>query len=368
MVGETLKMERHEAFTVYGWLTSSVVISQIIGALLGDLLIGNKKSVIIGGIIQAIGAFCLCVGSKSGLYLGLFLIVFGNGLYTPNIISNFGKSYLNKTKLLDSGFTILYFATNLGAFLGVLLIGYFGDSFGFSIGFTVSGVLMLLSIVPILISKEQIEEVKDKCKFSIGNKVLNILIAPIVVSVFWAIYEIVNIRIYDLQIQFSEIITIGISKSMWQSFSTAFILPLGLLVSILWTYFYSNQYFKLFVGFVFGIISLGLLFLIPKVPTAQHTILCLLSLFLLGVAEIHVAPIIHSIVTKYSNPKYLAIIISLAYIPTRLFSALIGVFSERFYDNPILGVKYGLFTMVFIGVALLGYVLLKKRTTYNKLE
>lgn len=61
MVGETLKMERTEALTIYGWLIGSLVFSQIIGGLFGDLLIGNKKSIIIGGIIQAIGAFSLCI-------------------------------------------------------------------------------------------------------------------------------------------------------------------------------------------------------------------------------------------------------------------------------------------------------------------
>ena len=95
MVGETLKMESDEAISIYGWLMGSLVFSQIIGALFGDLLIGNRKSVIIGGVIQAVGVFILCIPSTTGLYLGLFLIVLGNGFFTPNITSNFGKLYLN---------------------------------------------------------------------------------------------------------------------------------------------------------------------------------------------------------------------------------------------------------------------------------
>ena len=78
MVGETLKMENKEALTIYGWLTASLVFSHIVGALFGDLLIGNKKSIIIGGIIQAIGAISLCVPSITGLYLGLFLFLLNN--------------------------------------------------------------------------------------------------------------------------------------------------------------------------------------------------------------------------------------------------------------------------------------------------
>ena len=104
MTGKILKMDSTEALVIYGWFAGSVVFSQILGALLGDLLIGNKKSIIIGGIIQSLGAFALCIPTTYGLYAGLFLIVLGNGFFTPNIISNYGKSYLNKTKLLDAGF------------------------------------------------------------------------------------------------------------------------------------------------------------------------------------------------------------------------------------------------------------------------
>src|SRR5690554_177638 len=98
MTGEVLKMNSTEALSIYGLFTGSVMLSKIIGAILGDLVIGNKKALFIGGMIQAIGAFCLCIPSTLGLYLGLFLIVIGNGFYTPNIISNFGKSYLNNKK------------------------------------------------------------------------------------------------------------------------------------------------------------------------------------------------------------------------------------------------------------------------------
>ena len=142
MIGETLKIEDSKALTIFGWLLGSLLFSQIIGGIFGDLIIGNKKSIIIGGIIQAIGAFILCVPSINGLYFGLFLVVLGNGFFTPNFTSNFGKLYLNKTKLLDSGFTILYFAINLGSFFGVLLIGYIGNKYGYNFGFIFSGVLM----------------------------------------------------------------------------------------------------------------------------------------------------------------------------------------------------------------------------------
>ncbi|WP_282043422.1 MFS transporter [Winogradskyella flava] len=365
MVGETLNMERTEALTIYGWLVGSLVFSQIIGGLFGDLLIGNKKTIIIGGIIQAIGAFSLCIPSTTGLYLGLFLVVLGSGFFTPNIISNFGKTYLNKTKLLDSGFTIFYLAINLGSFLGILLIGYLGETYGYNIGFVISGILMLISIIPIILSKEKGMDEIEKNEFPIGKRILNILIAFIVVGLFWGFYELSSIRTFDLQLQLSEISTLGIPNHLWQSINSIFILPISIIAIILWTYFYSSQFFKLMLGFVFGVISFGILFLIPEVPTEQHTVTYLISLLFLAISEIHIAPIIHSILTKYSNPKYLAILISLAFLPTRLISLIFGLFNDKLYDNPMLGLKIGIAGMVVVGIGLIGYVWWNKKTTYN---
>ena len=365
MVGETLKMERTEALSIYGWFTASLVFSQIVGALFGDLLIGNKKSIIIGGIIQAIGAFSLCIPSSTGLYLGLFLLALGSGFFTPNIISNFGKTYLNKTKLLDSGFTIFYLAINLGSFLGILLIGYLGETYGYNIGFVISGILMLISIIPVFLSVEKRLDKIEKNEFPISKRILNILIAFIVVGLFWGFYELSSIRTFDLQLQLSEMSTLDIPNYLWQSLNSIFILPISIIAIILWTYFYSNQFFKLMLGFIFGATSFGILFLIPEVPTEQHTITYLISLLFLAISEIHIAPIIHSILTKNSNPKYLAILISLAFLPTRLISMIFGLFNDKLYDNPMLGLKIGIVGMTIIGIGLIGYIIINKKTTYN---
>ncbi|WP_084426561.1 MFS transporter [Aequorivita capsosiphonis] len=364
MVGETFKMEATEALGIYAWLTASVVLSQIIGGVFGDLLIGNRKAVIFGGIIQAIGAFSLCIPSTIGLYLGLFLVSIGSGFFTPNIISNFGKSYLNKTKLLDSGFTIFYLAINIGSFLGILLIGYLGETFGYSIGFIMSGILMLLSIVPIVILKEKTQNNIEINKVSIGKRILNISIALLVVAIFWGTYEISQIRILNLQLEFREISALDISKSMWQSIGSIFTLTISLAAIVLWTYFYSSQFFKLILGCIFGVISLGILFLIPEIPTEHHAITYLVSLFFLGISEIHIAPIIHSILTKYSNPKYLAILISLAFLPTSLIYLLFGLFNDRIFDNPILGLKIGIILMIIVGIGLIGYVWWNKKVSH----
>jgi len=361
MVGEILKMDSTKALNIYGLIAGALIFSQIIGALFGDLLVGNKKAIIIGAIIQALGAFSLCISSMMGLYMGLFLVVIGSGFYTPNIISNFGKLYLNRTKLLDSGFTLFYLAINLGSFLGVMLIGFIGNRFGYSVAFVISGILILLSIIPILFSEEKAQVNAIKNELSIGKRILYVFIVLLVVGIFWGTYEISYIHFYDLQSKFIEISSFGIPDDMWQSLNAFFILPISFIAIILWTYFYSSQFFKLMLGFIFGVLSFGVLLLIPEAPNEQHAIIYLLSLFFLGISEIHIAPIVFSILTKYSNPKYLAILISLSFIPAKLFSLTFGLFNDQFYDNSILGPKIGIIIMAMISIGLIGFVVWNKK-------
>lgn len=356
-------MDRTEALSIFGWFAGSLMVSKIIGALLGDLVIGNRKTFLLGGIIQALGTFCLCIPSTTGLYLGLFLVVLGNGFYTPNMTANFGKLYLNKTKLLDSGFTIFYLAINLGAFFGTSFIGIIGERYGYNFGFILAGILMLFSLIPLLITKEKVMEKEKKHDLSINRKILNISIVLIVVGLFWAIYEISYIRISDIQADFNEISKIEILKSNWYSINSYLILPIGIIAIIVWTYFYSLQFFKLMLGFIFGVISIGILLLIPEVPTEEHTVVYLISILFMAISEIHIAPIVHSILTKYSNPKYLAIFISLAFLPIWLISLGFGLFNDKFYENPTLGLKFGILAMIIIGIGLFGYIVWNKKVT-----
>ncbi|MBS2098412.1 POT-type proton-dependent oligopeptide transporter [Carboxylicivirga linearis] len=361
MTGEILRMDSNESTGIYSWFIGSILISQVVGALLGDLLIGNKKAIYIGGVIQAIGALSLCIPSIIGLYLGLFLIVVGGGLYTPNIISNFGKSYLNKPKLLDAGFTLFYLVVNFGSMLGLALIPLVVGQWGYQIGFALTGILMLLSLVPIRYTNKY--DVKDfqRSISPIGRRILNIVIALLAVGLFWGTFEISNIRIYQIQIHLSEIPTLNITNLWWQTINSMSVTVFALIAIVLWTYVYNCQLFKLAIGFILGSIAFAILLLIPEVPTQQHAIIYLISLLLLSASEIHIAPIIHSILTKYSNPKYLATFISLAFLPTKLFAILFGMFNHKFVDQSILGLKIGMGVMIGIGFGLIVYLIYTRR-------
>lgn len=363
MISESLKMTNNEALTVYGFFTLSYMFSQIFGALIGDLILSNKKALIIGGFIQSLGAFSFCIPSSIGLYLGIGLIVIGGGFYTPNMLSHYGKLYVNKTKLLDAAFTILYVAINIGSFLGVMMISLIGDKYGWNFGFISAGILMLISVALPLMNREVKISKKSQENIPLRKRIISIVISFILIALFWAIYEVSAYRTFDLQMSFQKINDSIIPKSMWSSLNTAFIIPIGILACVLWSFFYNNQFIKLAIGFITGAVSFGILFLIPEATEAHHLVLYLISLLLLSISEMLVGPIIYSVLTQYSNPKYLAIIISLIFIPSRLLNMLISEFNDEIYNNSSFVLKTGVIIMFAISIGLLGYNFIHRKTT-----
>jgi proton-dependent oligopeptide transporter, POT family len=122
---------------IYGSYTGLVYLTPLIGGYMADRYWGNRKSIIIGGIMMAIGQlFMFMAGSfyeQTGfattlMFVGLGFLIFGNGFFKPNISTMVGQLYAPGDKRVDSAFTIFYMGINLGAFLAPLVCGVLGDT------------------------------------------------------------------------------------------------------------------------------------------------------------------------------------------------------------------------------------------------
>jgi POT family proton-dependent oligopeptide transporter len=137
------KLERAVALEIYAIFTGLVYVTPIIGGLLADKILGQRKAVFIGGILMAMGQFALAA-SPDTFNLGLGLIIVGNGFFKPNISTVVGALYKENDPRRDGGFTIFYMGINLGAFLSPFICGYLGEKVAWSYGFASAGVGMLL--------------------------------------------------------------------------------------------------------------------------------------------------------------------------------------------------------------------------------
>lgn len=123
-----LGIAEENATVIYGLFTGFVYFTPIIGGWLADTYLGQRKSILIGGILMMLGQFSLATqAGTSSAYIGFILIIIGNGFFKPNISTLVGQLYPQGDARRDSAFTIFYMGINLGAFLAPLICGLFAE-------------------------------------------------------------------------------------------------------------------------------------------------------------------------------------------------------------------------------------------------
>lgn len=139
---------RENALALYGTYTALVYLTPIIGGYIADKYLGYRSAVIIGAIVMSLGHASMAVESMHAfLYIGIGLLIVGNGFFKPNITSIISNMYKDVPEKQDGAFTIFYMGVNAGAFLGILLCGYLGEKVGWSYGFGLAGVFMFLGML-----------------------------------------------------------------------------------------------------------------------------------------------------------------------------------------------------------------------------
>ncbi len=146
---------RSDALQLYGWYTGLVYLTPIIGGIIADKLTGYRKAILVGALIMTLGHASMALEgfSTSFFFLGLALMIIGNGLFKPNISSMVGQIYPDNSAKKDAGYTIFYMGINAGAFLGMLLCGYIGEKVGWHYGFGLAGVFMFFGMLQFYFAK-----------------------------------------------------------------------------------------------------------------------------------------------------------------------------------------------------------------------
>jgi len=117
-----------EGAAIYGAYTAGVYMAAIPGGFVADRLLGLRRAVLVGGVLIALGHFCLAFGIQWVFYLGLALIVAGTGLLKPNISAIVGTLYGPDDQRRDAAFSIFYMGINTGAFISPLICGWLAQS------------------------------------------------------------------------------------------------------------------------------------------------------------------------------------------------------------------------------------------------
>jgi POT family proton-dependent oligopeptide transporter len=145
-----------KAGAVYGLYTGMVYLMCLGGGWIADRITGQRRAVLIGGILIACGEFCLVVPSEAAFYLGLVLLVCGTGLLKGNVSTIVGQLYAQGDPRRDSGFSLFYMGINLGALLSPFACGWVGEHISWRLGFGVAGLGMLAGIIQFLITSRHL--------------------------------------------------------------------------------------------------------------------------------------------------------------------------------------------------------------------
>src|SRR5438067_2068689 len=150
------------AASIYGTYTGSVWGAAILGGLVADRVLGQYRSVLVGGIIIAAGHFTLAFKALPFFYSGLALIVIGTGLLKPNVSTLVGSLYGPGDARRDAGFSIFYMGINLGAFVGPIVAGYLAQNVDWHLGFACAGVGMMFGLTQYVLGKERLRPALTK--------------------------------------------------------------------------------------------------------------------------------------------------------------------------------------------------------------
>jgi proton-dependent oligopeptide transporter, POT family len=400
LVSGGLGMNESSALMLYGFFTGAVYFTPLIGGFLADRYLGQRLAITIGGFTMAAGNFVLFAHqSFTAVYIGLGLLIIGNGFFKPNISTIVGELYGPTDKRRDAAFTIFYMGINTGAFFAPLIIGAITDKwfavqasgiieYGYKYGFLASAIGMILGQIlfnmlgnrflgdigkkpvgkpqaatPGAVEKQTLTKVEKN-----RTKVIFILAAFVVF--FWAGFEQAGGALSIYTDKFIDRTLFGweIPTSWFQSVNPLFIILLAPLVSMLWTKLSNTKRGDLPVPtkMAFGMIMLGLGFIVLLFAimqtgsdesniTAKANIMFIIFTYLFHtIGELFLSPVGLSFVSKYAPIKFASLLMAVwmaSSFVANILAGQLGAFTESMGYLEV-------FAVIGLAAIVLGFILL----------
>lgn len=385
MVAALFTME--SASEIYGYYTGLVYLTPLLGGYIADRYWGNRRSIIVGGMLMAFGQFLMflsasfvqpaikeaegmidpTVNNQLAIICmmgGLFFLILGNGFFKPNISTMVGSLYRPDDQRKDSAFTIFYMGINVGATLGPLTCGIFeGDYLNpmrFKWAFLCACIAMLASTLIFYLLKNKylmdyegnaigtrpkLQEKTERQQLTRKEKqhIVVIFIIAAFVIFFWAAYEQAGVSLTYFADQQTDRHIFGweMPTSYFQSFPAIFVVLLAPFMNLAWEVLRRfghepSSVMKQAVGLAFlsigyMLIAFGVKDLDPNVKVSMLWLTGLYFIHTLG--ELSLSPIGLSLVSKLS-PKHLAsLMMGIWFMSTAISNMLAGQLATLYPDG-----------------------------------
>jgi POT family proton-dependent oligopeptide transporter len=340
-----LQFTQERSSQIYGLYTGFVYFTPLFGGMLADRLLGQRRTVILGGVLMAIGHFLMAF--ESLFLLALMFLIMGNGAFKPNISTQVGALYPAGDHRRDRAFSIFYMGINLGAFFSPLVCGTLGEKVGYPWGFGAAGVGMIIGLLVYLwgqkhLAPDLIMQKKGSIELRSSEpmtredwlKIGAIFVLMALSIIFWSVYEQQGNTMALWADANTDRMILGweMPASWFQSFNPLMIFILVPLLNMFWGWQDRRGKEPSSVAKMgMGCILLAMAFLVLIPPARELTVSPKASLwwltacaFVLTIGEVYLSPIGLSLVTKIA--------------PARIVSMMMGVwFLSSFFGNYLSG-------------------------------
>ncbi len=370
-----------EAIYLYGWYTMLVYVAGIPGGWLADKVLGQKKTVMLGGALLVLGHSILAIDNITAFYTGLGFIILGVGGLKPNISTMVGGLYSPDDNRRDIGFKIFYMGINIGAFLSAIIIGGIGEVYGWHFGFGLAGIGMLLGQIVFMWGQKYLVGIGDyigkqdnpdsekmnKPLTSIEkDRVKVLLLSFLIVVVFWGAFEqaggLMNIYAFEKTNRVISSINFEVPATWFQSLNAGFIVLFAVVVGKFWAWWKSlgresALLFQMAVGVIimalgFAVMSEAALEFERNGSSAMYYLVLAYLLHTLG--ELCTSPTAMALITKLAPVKYASIMMGTYFACTGFGNKLAAELGEWAQTAG----EYEIFLGIFIFCTIFGLLVI----------
>lgn len=341
------------ASQIYGLYTGLVYFTPLFGGMLADHYWGQRKTVVLGGVLMAAGHFLMVW--PSCFLLALLLLILGNGCFKPNISTQVGNLYAVDDPRRDGAFTLFYMGINLGALLSPLICGTLGQVYGWHYGFGAAGVGMLIGLLVYLCGQNYLAEdhltrksvaLTDDTPLSRQEwqTIAGLMALATINILFWAVYEQQGntLQLFADQNTDWRIGDWEMPSTWFQALNPAFIILLAPLLDS-FAARRSGKHYSSIAKMAFGasLLSLAFLMLMVAVAGIQSAekisfLWLMLCTLIYTIGELYFSPIGLSLVTKISPPRLVGMLMGMWFLSSffgNILSGYIGSYYEQLPKN-----------------------------------
>jgi proton-dependent oligopeptide transporter, POT family len=355
---------------IYGIYTGLVFFTPFFGGILADRVLGQRKTVVLGGVLMAIGHFLMAL--ESMFLFGLLFIIAGNGCFKPNISTQVGSLYAPDDPRRDRAYTIFYMGINLGAFFSPLVCGTLGQKLGWHYGFAAAGVGMIAGLLLYLwgqkfLAQDQLTRARqthtepEPLTSAEWKAIAGLVVLCMLNVIFWGVYEQQGntIQLFADRNTDWHILGREMPSTWFQAINPMFIFLFTPFLNMAWSWQSRRRrepgsIAKMAIGCgLLGISFLPLMYITAGMrPEQRISFLWLVSctaVYTMG--ELYLSPIGLSLVTKVAPARLVSMLMGMWFFSSflgNLLSGYLGTYYEKvsrqsfFFGLAVLGVVAGL--------------------------